>query len=116
MITETEAVRTCTREEWEAAVAEARVMDELSRSVRIVVTESDIRNGQCGEPGACAIALAATRVLGVPVEVSLWHIQRATHPYDTVGLLPEEAEEFVVRFDRGGRVEPFAFTLIPVDQ
>ena len=86
----------------------------------ITVLQDDIDNGAMRSTDDCPIALAATRDLadllleGVSVgssAITLWPSVINSLKSHSQGLLPEEAEEFVVRFDNSLSVEPFKFEI-----
>ena len=77
--------------------------------VHVSVTADDIANGKPGECCGCPVYLAVRRVLpdvsGVgPGRVWLTGGRRPI-------TLPDDAEDFIERYDRGHRVEPFEFDL-----
>jgi hypothetical protein len=90
----------------------------------VQVTADDIANGTPGSPCQCPIALAAVRALGddwagvLKVEedrelrIALYGNPIDVDPYATF-TLPDDALEFVMRFDTAGPVEPFTFTARP---
>ena len=83
--------------------------------MKITVTPLDIVAGARGEPCSCPIALAIRRQipgsdpLVTPEEVGIeWDDRRVDYPaYD----LPQEARDFIGRFDAGLPVDPFEFDL-----
>ena len=114
----TDFPRTMTRAERSAALAAlVREHEERRRAapIRIEVTADDIREGRRGEPCRCAIAIAAERTLGYPVSVGLTKIERKG-TWEAAGLLPDEVSAWIDRFDRGHKVEPMAFELIPLEE
>ena len=82
----------------------------------IAITKKDIRNGERNDPQCCPVALAAVRSLPErlsrkaswnPIEVTrgcLWFGYRNF-------FLPQEAKDFVARFDNKRKVEPFSFEI-----
>lgn len=74
-------------------------------SVKLTVTDADIRAGQPGSKRFCAIALSATRRLRLDVRVS--------HQALCVGVkrlkLPSVARDFIAAYDKGLAVQPIEF-------
>ena len=76
--------------------------------LKIIVTEEDIRKGSRGQADTCPIAYATCRALGVNrVYVDSEYLCYAT---DSCSL-PDEATEFIRRFDTGMKVKPFEFEI-----
>lgn len=77
---------------------------------KIVVTEEHIKEGKPGSPKHCAVALAAQEVFPeAEVGVGVRGIYVDGEDYKISLLLPRAAQDFVVKFDSGGEVEPFEF-------
>lgn len=76
--------------------------------MRIEVTEADIANGIPSDYCSCPIALAMKRQLGVR-----WIVTRSAAENEDGGRvnLPAECGQFICNFDRGKKVEPFAFEI-----
>lgn len=75
--------------------------------IRIEVTQADIDRGTRSDCAACPIALAAARAVGFPCEADLtglWFPLGMGHY-----VLPAAASDFVLAFDAGETVQPFAF-------
>jgi hypothetical protein len=79
------------------------------KTVTIDVTQEDIDKGERGDACKCPIALACHRILkeGVWVCEDLMSISGE----DEDVVLPDEAQDFIKRFDYGHSPEPFTFTI-----
>lgn len=84
-------------------------------TIRVDVTEADIRAGLRGMTDWCPIALAMARAFDAPrgeigyfpyVGKSVAHL-----PSGRSVRLPRAASQFVERFDAGAKVDPLSFTL-----
>ena len=89
----------------------------------IAVTQADIEKGQCSSAHQCPIARAATRIIfgrevddeaiispdrvAVTNEIKVYYGKG--HLFMERGFLPQEARDFVNRFDSRLSVEPFEF-------
>lgn len=93
--------------------------------MKIEVTAEDIQNGTPNEMGCCPIALAVRRATGKPyVSVGAKNVEIGTFTqYTENGTklgggpenrldLPNEATLFILDFDSGVTVQPFAFDLL----
>jgi hypothetical protein len=90
--------------------------------MRIEVTQEDIDAGKRADACDCPVALAICRASGFSVSVrysTVYRLQSEIHAWDSrayLGELPNAARYFVVDFDEGRAVAPFAFDLdIPSD-
>ena len=84
--------------------------------MKIEVTVDDIMNGQRGSRDKCPIARAAVRAGLAPVEVSQHFLYFAEGPGQLRHfVLPDAAETFVERYDKGLIVQPFSFELDGTD-
>ena len=85
--------------------------------MKIEVTQKDINAGQCNVSTACAIALAARRVMppefdAVDVDDKELVFFQRRGPKWTNYKLPPEASDFVRKFDRNRlSVKPFTFEI-----
>ncbi len=80
----------------------------------IKVTQEDIDGGTRGESETCAISRAVNRLTAGHAEtgddtIRIYPAKEAYKPLDYD--LPEDAKQFVSRFDKGHPVSPFAFEL-----
>jgi hypothetical protein len=80
--------------------------------VRIEVTAEDIRAGSAGDPWLCPVARALRRTTGrgwLVDDDTLDRLRDNAH----LGSVPcpPEVADFVLAFDRGDAVAPFAFDL-----
>lgn len=77
--------------------------------IKVSVTAEDIEKGQRMTADRCPIALAVHRIEG--------YENAAVYPGSGVVLdskyagcpIPEEAKDFIIRFDTGDKVKPFTF-------
>lgn len=77
--------------------------------MRVEVSQEDIDNGVPGRPYSCAVALAVRRADGGWVSfVGSSEVRLRDHAWCS---LPEHVQQFIIDFDHGRRVEPFAFDL-----
>lgn len=76
--------------------------------MKITVTEEHIRRGRRRACSACPLALAISEAVGMRMEVGV--LSTWCDPAKLI-TLPEEAQEFIDRFDRGRKVHPFSFEL-----
>lgn len=96
------------------------MLDEIT----IQVTADDISKGERKNCSSCPIALAACRVFEVPVRIDCFEYfaQNAVMVtseeitcFGRTGMdcypLPQEASDFVNRFDKKENVAPFTFTV-----
>lgn len=77
----------------------------------ISITAQDIRRGKPAMPGICPVALAVKRAFRTSdIAISSFHIYKDGESaiYD----LPEDAIDWILRFDEGKDCEPFNFELI----
>jgi hypothetical protein len=86
--------------------------------VTVEVTAEDIARGARGSPSGCPVALAVCRAIGtapvhgeIDVDPEGIHLRGRRDFYKASRPLPDEAQEFIGRFDRGLTVEPFAFSV-----
>lgn len=90
--------------------------------MKITVTQEDIREGARANCLKCPIALALERALKPLLELDIWYRVQVNEDNVEItntgaesgrfaALLPEEAEEFIRRFDNRQPVEPFEFEL-----
>jgi hypothetical protein len=80
-------------------------------AIKIDVTSDDIAKGEREQPCRCPIALALTRA-----HPGQWVLGEHTADFyfddaDGTISLPNEARDFIKRFDNGDPVEPFSFEL-----
>lgn len=75
--------------------------------MKIQVTREDIKDGQRGNYRSCPIAIAASRAFDCPVTVGL--VSFGTEAWHC--LLPQEAKDFVRKYDNRIAVEPFEFEI-----
>jgi len=89
----------------------------MSRTVVVEVTAGDIAAGKREDCEGCPIACALRRAAGTPrafvdgaeLAAGNWD---GVHPYDSDRVrMPREAVDFVLDFDEGRDVRPFAFTV-----
>jgi hypothetical protein len=83
----------------------------MARTVTIEVTDEDITNGRPQEPYACPIYLAGKRAGLERLRVRSSTLDVYEGDRRMCIPLPLEAGYFVARFDRGGSVYPFSFTV-----
>lgn len=84
-------------------------------TIEISVTESDIAAGMTHSPSHCPIAQACRRVFGL----RLIRVRPSSHSYVTpqidVGnetfVLPDDANQRALDYDRSEEMEPFKFEL-----
>lgn len=81
--------------------------------VRVNVTREHIEAGETGSPCACPIARAVKAVVKRNVHVDVDVVDVALIEGGDIEARPlsKRASEFVVAFDSGYDVKPFAFTL-----
>lgn len=72
----------------------------------ISVTQEDIDKGE-RDCGKCPIALAASRAIGIPVDVG----NREAWINGSPRVMPSIARQFILRFDAQLAVKPFSFEL-----
>ena len=78
----------------------------MTKTIEISITQEDIDKGRPIHVRLCPIALAAQRALDNP---------RVTVGVDDMGYwlaryhLPLEAQQFIIAFDMGRKVQPFKF-------
>lgn len=78
--------------------------------MRIDIRQEDIRNGEARQGDKCPIAVRLSEILGVDVDVSDDDVLiYSAAPY--YAALPDEAQDFICRFDAGETVKPFCFEL-----
>jgi hypothetical protein len=81
----------------------------------IIITQDDINKGKRGECSLCPVALAAQRAFPDKCpQVAAWnmYLDSSADVLDGPSItLPDEVREFIVAFDRGQSVSPFAFTI-----
>lgn len=79
--------------------------------LHVEVTAEDIHYGATGSPDCCPVALALRRHCG---RASVGTTAVSLFPPDAdvqqVGL-PADVQDFILQFDAGQKVEPFAFDL-----
>ena len=84
-------------------------------NVTINVTKRDIEQGEKFYSDRCPIALAAKRVftrsLAGPSELRFTLVNEQGYSEWYLVPLPDQAKDFIIRFDRGEPVEPFSFTV-----
>lgn len=83
-------------------------------AVRVDVTEEHIRDGKPRRCDSCPIALAIADALDVGfnhVRVRKEGVTLFWGPVPRKARLPKIAAEAMNRFDEGGKIEPFSFTL-----
>lgn len=76
--------------------------------MKIEVTARDIEKGLPEDKCGCPVALAIRRATGL--EVSVWCSMSVKVGREYIDL-PDEAEDFINRFDQGEPVQPFTFDL-----
>lgn len=85
------------------------------KTIKITVTEADIRKGKPKRCRACPIYLAARRaglkrfIVGLS-RLAIWN-PKPCSTLDTLSELPAKAIRFIARFDAGKPVKPFSFNL-----
>ena len=79
----------------------------LHAPIVVTVTQDDIDHGVKQSCVKCPIAIAATRALNFSAHVQPNHIYAGNRAYS----VPWQARVFIIKFDNGGRVEPFQFEL-----
>lgn len=90
----------------------------MSETIRVEVTEEDIREGERDNCRSCPIALALQRALPPDVELvtvgryyARWAFDESKFALWFAATLPLQAKRFIALFDDGMAVEPFAFEL-----
>ena len=86
-------------------------------TMTVTVTQDHIDRGERQGGASCPIALAITRRMSqwtqVDVGETMCTFVLPSGERDA-SFLPEEASQFIARFDEGEPVEPFTFTLNPL--
>jgi hypothetical protein len=80
--------------------------------MHVEVTQKDIERGRPGACWGCPIALAISRACGC--DASVTHpsvLLKPTSGYYLRSRLPDEARDWLLRFDRREAVEPISFDL-----
>lgn len=75
----------------------------------IEVKAKHIKNGECGDPVGCPIALAL-RDIGFEFDSVLGDTIRVFDNCKTI-YLPKKAQKFIAKFDAQKEVKPFKFQL-----
>lgn len=86
----------------------------MSRRIRINVTQRDIEHGIRGDSSRCMVVVALARAVpnASRIEVDTQTIRFTDGDGDRWAYItPPIAEAYVVEFDAGDPIEPFAFTL-----
>lgn len=81
--------------------------------VKIQTKPSDVRDGKCGSPERCAIALAVRRVLtsDVKIHVSPWTLSVISQDDIKTIELPKKVKDFIVAFDSNEHPDPISFVV-----
>ena len=83
-------------------------------TMTVTVTQDHIDHGERQSGASCPIARAITRRMPQWTQVDVGETMFTFFPASgerDEAFLPEEACQFIARFDEGKPVEPFAFTL-----
>lgn len=84
----------------------------MDKTFLITVTQDDIRWGDQLDPELCPIAHAIIRTLNAKyVSVGTSRCRWTTDKGSYNASLPDEADNFIITFDRGEDVEPISFEL-----
>ena len=70
------------------------------------ITQEDINKGDKASPTNCAVAIALSRTLGIPIAVSntkFYGVEKDGHP------LAQAVQTWIWSFDKGRHVEPISF-------
>lgn len=88
----------------------------LTKPLRLVISEEDCRRGNSKTPSSCAAALAACRLPKI-TEARI-HIGRiflnVANKYWLRGKTPAALRTEIVSFDRGGKFEPGEYNIRPL--
>ena len=79
------------------------------KTIRVSVTKRDIAVGKRGSSYECPIALACRR-LGKRWIITI-DAARNAKSFKWIANMPDKAQRFIERFDKGRPVRPFTFTL-----
>lgn len=89
---------------------------DLTKPLRLIITDEDCRKGNSKVPSSCAAALAAKRLPQV-TEARI-HIARVllkvANKYWLRGRTPGALRTEIVSFDRGGKFEPGEYMVKPL--
>ncbi len=84
------------------------------KPIKVEVTAEDIETGKRNDPCHCPVALAIMRTVpGVSPDGGLFAGVFVLRWADKCMRTPDAVAEFIVQFDGGGDVHPFAFELEP---
>ncbi len=95
-------------------LAGKKVVDTKGKR-RLVITKGDIARGKVKDPDGCAAAIALEREPGVQqAKVHLSRVYLKEGDKWVRYLTPKSLRDEIVAFDRGGKFEPGAHMLLPV--
>lgn len=82
------------------------------KTLKIKVTNNEIKNGKWAHPCLCPIALAIKNTLGID-NANVTHSEIVFYRYGTKSYkTPIKVKRFIHMFDMGKKVKPMSFNLV----